>query len=140
MTQFSNKFKKPCFWPIFGPFSSFLGQKNFPGKSDSVTHNFIWVSSTMPILEKVNDTIQRKWEDRRKDRQKDWRKDGWTDSGYRQGSNNNKTKIKHTTLCNEYDHGVLKMLIYHQKLSTCYALRYTNCLILLIAWNLYPQN
>ena len=29
MTQFSNKFKKPCFWPIFGPLSPFLGQKDF---------------------------------------------------------------------------------------------------------------
>ena len=30
MTKFSNKFKKPCFWPISRPFSQFSGQKNFP--------------------------------------------------------------------------------------------------------------
>ena len=38
MTKFFNKFIKPCFWPIFGPLSQFLGQKVFSGKSDSVTH------------------------------------------------------------------------------------------------------
>ena len=27
MNKFSNKFKKPCFWPIFGPFSQFWEQK-----------------------------------------------------------------------------------------------------------------
>ena len=74
MTQFSNKFKKPCFGPIFGPFSPLLGQKDFPGKSGPVTHSFIWVSSTMPKLEKVNDTIQRKRPDRRKDGRKDEKK------------------------------------------------------------------
>ena len=25
--QFFNKYKKPCFWPIFRPFSRFVGQK-----------------------------------------------------------------------------------------------------------------
>ena len=29
MTKFFNKLKKPCFLPIFGPFSQFLGQKHF---------------------------------------------------------------------------------------------------------------
>ena len=48
MTNFFNKFKNPYFWPIFAPLSQFLRQKKFPGKSDSVTHNFIWVSSIMP--------------------------------------------------------------------------------------------
>ena len=32
MTKFSNKFKKPCFWPNLGPFSQFLGQKTFSWK------------------------------------------------------------------------------------------------------------
>ena len=30
MTKFSNKLKKPCFGPIFGPFSNFGAKKNFP--------------------------------------------------------------------------------------------------------------
>ena len=29
MTKSCNKFKKPCFWSIFGSFSQFWGQKNF---------------------------------------------------------------------------------------------------------------
>ena len=52
MTQFSNKFKKLCFWPIFGPF---LGQKKF-------SYGFL---APCQNLEKVNDTIQRKRLDRR---------------------------------------------------------------------------
>ena len=52
MTKFFNKFKKPCFWPIFGPFPYFDSKKKFSGKSSSVTHNFIWVSSTMPKFRK----------------------------------------------------------------------------------------
>ena len=47
MTKVFNTFKKPCLWPIFGPFTQFWGKKNFSGKSGSVTHNFIWISSTM---------------------------------------------------------------------------------------------
>ena len=72
MTKFFNKFKKPCFWPIFVPFSQFWWQKFFSRKSGSVTHNFIWVSQLhigLPPqnLEKTKDTIQRKRPDRRKD-------------------------------------------------------------------------
>ena len=44
--------KKTCFWPIFDPFSQFFGEKNISGKSSSITHNFIWVSSTMPRFRK----------------------------------------------------------------------------------------
>ena len=29
MTKFFNIFKKPCFWPIFDPFSQCFGQKKF---------------------------------------------------------------------------------------------------------------
>ena len=29
MAKFSNKFKKPSLWPIFGTFSPFWGQKDF---------------------------------------------------------------------------------------------------------------
>ena len=67
MTKFFNKFKKPCFWSTFGPFSQFLSKINFSGKSGSVTYNFIWISSIMPKLKKTNDTIPRKHLDRRTD-------------------------------------------------------------------------
>ena len=63
MTNFSNKLKKPCSWPIFSPI--FLGRK-FARKSGSVTHNFTWDSSTMPNFRKTNDTIPRKSLGRRK--------------------------------------------------------------------------
>ena len=32
MTKFSNKLKKPCFWPILGPFFKFWGKNIFPQK------------------------------------------------------------------------------------------------------------
>ena len=70
MSKFLKKFKKPCFWPIFGLFSQFWGQKKFTGKLDDVTHNFIWVSSTMRKYRK-NDKILRK----RTEGQKDGRTD-----------------------------------------------------------------
>ena len=60
MNTFSNKFKKPCFWSILGPFSQFFGQKNFPRKSDSVMH----ILAPCHSLQKVTDTIQRKHPDR----------------------------------------------------------------------------
>ena len=60
MNKFTNKLKKPCFWSILGPFPNFLGKKNFPRKSDSVTH----ILAPCQNLEKVNDTIQRKHLDR----------------------------------------------------------------------------
>ena len=67
MTKFPNKLKKPCFWPILDPFSQFWGKKKFfLKKSNSVTQKFIWISSTMPNFRK-NDTIPRKYLDRRMD-------------------------------------------------------------------------
>ena len=55
MTEFLNKFEKPCFWPIFVPFSQFLGQKELGGgwgerggENPAATHKIIWISSTMP--------------------------------------------------------------------------------------------
>ena len=53
MAKFFNKFRQPCFWSIFGPFSQFWGKI------------FFFVSSAMPKLEKTNDTIPRKPPDRR---------------------------------------------------------------------------
>ena len=44
------------FWPIFPIF----GAQKFSGKSDSVTHNFIWFLAPCQILEKINDAIPRK--------------------------------------------------------------------------------
>ena len=79
MTTFFNKLNKPCFGPIFGPFSQFFGQKIFPQKSGSVTHNFIWVSSTCQSLEKNKDTIQKKRPDRLKDGRTNGRMEGRTE-------------------------------------------------------------
>ena len=78
MTKFSNKLKKPCFWPILGLFSQFWGKKNFfLRKLGSVTHNFIWVSSTMPNFRK------NVWYNYKKmPGQKDWWKDGRTSRPY----------------------------------------------------------
>ena len=45
MTKFSNKFKNL----VFGPF---WDKKDLLGKSGSVTHNVIWVFSTMPKFRK----------------------------------------------------------------------------------------
>ena len=73
MTNFFNKFKKPCFWPVFPIFEAKIF---FSIKSSSVMHNFTWVSSTMPKFRKTNDTIPRTCPDRPKDGQKD----GWKDS------------------------------------------------------------
>ena len=64
MTQFSNKFKKPCFWPIFPLF----GAKK------------IFLEN--PALSRTKSLIQLKenaWTDGRKDGQKDGRKEGRKD-------------------------------------------------------------
>ena len=50
MTKFSNKLKKPCFWPIFPIFGA---KKKFPGKPSSATHNFTLDSSTMAKFRKT---------------------------------------------------------------------------------------
>ena len=52
MTKFLNKLKKPCFGPFWAFFLNFGAKKIFLRKSGSVTHNFIWVSSTMPNFRK----------------------------------------------------------------------------------------
>ena len=70
---FSNKFKKPCFWPILGPFSQFLGQRKISWKI-WLCHAQLHYGFLAPYqnLERVNDAIQRKrldrWKDRRMDR------------------------------------------------------------------------
>ena len=77
MIKFLNKFKKPCFWPIFGPFSLFWGAKKIllenSALSCTTSYGFL---APCQNLEKTNDKIPRKHPDRWKDRQKDRRKDG----------------------------------------------------------------
>ena len=71
MTKFSNKFKKPCFLPIYGPFSQFWGQKKIfpenPALSRKTSHGIL---TPCQNLEKNNDVISRKHPDRWKDGQK----------------------------------------------------------------------
>ena len=58
MTKFSNKFKKPYFWPILGPIFPILGAKNIflenPALSCTTSYGFL---APCQNLEKVNDTI-----------------------------------------------------------------------------------
>ena len=64
MSKFSNKLKKPCFWPILGNFG---GKKVFSENlalSRTAPH---WFLGPCQNLEKVNDTIPRKYPDRWKD-------------------------------------------------------------------------
>ena len=68
MKKHINIFKKPCFWPIFVPFSQFWGQKK---KKKKILENPILSHTTShgllvscKSLEKTNDTIPRKHPDR----------------------------------------------------------------------------
>ena len=71
ITIYFNKFKKLCFGPFLVHLPNFGGQKHFSRKSGSVTHNFIWVSSTMPKF------FKKRWYNSNKiSRKKDRRKDG----------------------------------------------------------------
>ena len=79
MTQFSNKFKKSCFWPIF---PHFWGKKNFLENlalSRTTSYGFL---APCQNLEKVNDTIQRKCPDRQTEGWTELWKDGRTDRPY----------------------------------------------------------
>lgn len=59
MPTFFNKFKKPGFYDIFGPFSQFLRQKN-SRKPGSVTYSFIQISNTIPKFKgKMDGSIDR---------------------------------------------------------------------------------
>ena len=75
MTQFPNKFKKPCFqpiFPIFGANKIFLENLVL---SRTTSYGFL---APCQKLEKANDTIQRKHPDRQKDGRTERRKDGQT--------------------------------------------------------------
>ena len=61
MTQFSNKFKKPWFWPIFPIFGAKKIFLENPALSRTTSYGFL---APYQNLEKVNDTIQRKQSDR----------------------------------------------------------------------------
>ena len=61
MTKFSNKFKKPCFWPIFPIFGAKKIFLENPALSRTTSYGFL---APYQNLEKVNDTIQRKRPDR----------------------------------------------------------------------------
>ena len=67
MTKSFNKFKKPCFWPIFGPLSQILGS--------TTGYGFL---ATFKIYKKNNDKILRKCLDRRMDGRKEGQRDGQT--------------------------------------------------------------
>ena len=73
MTKFFNKFKKPCFWPIFGQFLQFTGKKIFPENlalSQVTSYRFL---APCQNLEKTNDTIPRKRPEKPKDGRMDRR-------------------------------------------------------------------
>ena len=63
MTIFFNKFKKPCFWPIF----PILGAKKYflenPALSCTTSYGFL---APLPKFKKTNDTISRKCPERQK--------------------------------------------------------------------------
>ena len=67
MTKFSNKLKKPCFWPILGLFFPVLGLQKFPENPAlprTTSYEFL---APCQVSEKANDTIPRKRVDRRTD-------------------------------------------------------------------------
>ena len=89
MTKFSNKLKKPCFWPILDPFSQFWGKKNFSQKIRLFQAQLhMSVQHHANFQKKTNDTIPRK----RLDRRTEGRTEGRTDpilqdpSSYHRGS------------------------------------------------------
>ena len=74
MTKFSNKLKKPCFWPLLGPFSQFWGKKIFFSENPALSRTTSYeLQATYQILEKTYDTIPRKYLDRRMDRRMEGR-------------------------------------------------------------------
>ena len=72
MTNFSNKLKKPCSWPIFFPI---FWEENLPENPVLSRTTSPGILAPCQISEKTNDTIPRKSLGRRKggrtDRQKD---------------------------------------------------------------------
>ena len=79
MTKFSNKLKKLCFWPVLGPFSQFLGQKNFFPKNPALSCTTSY--GILPPSQNLEEIISilRKRLGRRKDGRTDGRMDRRTD-------------------------------------------------------------
>ena len=90
--KFCNKFKKTCFWPIFGRFSQFWGQKIIFGKSGSVTHSFTWISSTISKFRKI--MIQSQENVRTDGRMEGWT-EGWADPISQDSSGYHRPKTEH---------------------------------------------
>ena len=65
MAGFSNKFKKPYLWPIFGAKKIFLENSSL---SRTASYGFL---APCQNFKKVNDTVQKKSPDGRKDGRKD---------------------------------------------------------------------
>ena len=57
MTKFFNKFKKPCFWPIFPNFIAEIFFPENPALSCTTLYGFL---APCQNLEKINDKIPRK--------------------------------------------------------------------------------
>ena len=68
--------KKPVFGPFLVHFPNFRSKKLFSGKSGSVTHNFIWISNTVPKSRKK--LIIQFQENTRTDGRTEGQKDGKT--------------------------------------------------------------
>ena len=69
MTKFSNKLKKPCFWPILGLFFPILGQKKFFSENSTLSRTTSYeFLEPCQISEKTYEIIPRKCLDRRPDR------------------------------------------------------------------------
>ena len=75
MTQFSNKFKKLWFWPIFPTFGAKKIFLENPALSRTTSYGFL---APCQNLEKFNDIIQRKRPDERTKGEMVGRKDGQT--------------------------------------------------------------
>ena len=68
MAKFSNKFKKPYFWPVFPIF----GEKHFFSKNQALSHTTPHGPLTpCRVSEKTNEPIPRKLPDRRTEGQTD---------------------------------------------------------------------
>ena len=87
MNKFSHKLEKPCFWQILGPFSQFLGQKNFSWKI-RLYHAQLHMGFQRHAKIQKKLTTQFK-ENARTDRRTEGRTDPILQdlSGYRRGSN-----------------------------------------------------
>ena len=57
MTKFFNKFKKPCVWPIFGPFPDPIPRKRTDRQKDDIP-SAIYIQSQQKTPEKCIKYIQ----------------------------------------------------------------------------------